>query len=121
MKAKLVNLFSKVEGGIGRKQYARRIPGDKVWAAVCSKPELSKKVKQAKAEHPTAKAFAELMAATKVIMNNPALKAEWEARYAEEKRKAQKHNQPIQGRLYDYIKHELSEERKKSTVELSSY
>ena len=32
--------------------------------------------------------------------------------YEEAVRKARKYNKPIQGRLYDYIKHELSEERK---------
>ncbi len=34
---------------------------------MCAKPELSKKTKKKKAEHPTAKAFAELMAETKAI------------------------------------------------------
>ena len=84
--------------------------------AVCANPELSKKTKKAKAEHPTAKAFAELMAETKAIMHDPVRKAEWQARYEEAVRKARKYNKPIQGRLYDYIKHELSEERKQGVV-----
>ena len=75
---------------------------------MCAKPELSKKVKKAKAEHPTAKAFAELMAETKAIIHDPERKAEWQARYKEAVRKARKYNKPIQGRLYDYINHEVS-------------
>jgi len=43
-------------------------------------------------------------------------KAEWQARYEEAVRKARKYNKPIQGRLYDYIKHELSEKRKQGIV-----
>jgi len=43
-------------------------------------------------------------------------KAEWQARYEEAVRKARKYNKPIQGRLYDYIKHELSEERKQGIL-----
>ena len=39
-------------------------------------------------------------------------KAEWQARYDEAVKKARKYNKPIQGRLYDYIKHELSVELK---------
>ena len=114
MKAKWVNIVSEMRGNVDKRHYARRIPGNDEWAAVCSKPELSKKTKKEKAEHPTAKAFAELMAETKAILHNPERKAEWQARYDEATRKARKYNKPIQGRLYDYIKHELSEERKGS-------
>jgi len=52
------------------------------------------------------------MAETKAILHDPARKAEWQARYEEAMRKARKYNKPIQGRLYDYIKHELSEAKK---------
>ena len=77
---------------------------------------LQGNVDKAKAEHPTAKAFAELMAETKAIMHDPERKAEWQARYEEALKKARKYNKPIQGRLYDYIKHELSEERKQGVL-----
>lgn len=83
---------------------------------MCAKPELSKKTKKKKAEHPTAKAFAELMAETKAILHDPERKAEWQARYEEALQKARKYNKPIQGRLYDYIKHEVSEERKRGIL-----
>ena len=43
-------------------------------------------------------------------------KAAWQARYEEAVRKARKYNKPIQGRLYDYIKHELSEERRQGIL-----
>ena len=86
---------------------ARRIPGNDEYGAVCNKPELSKKTKKAKAEHPTARRFAEMMAETKAILHDSVRRAEWQARYDEAMRNARKYNKPIQGRLYDYIKHEL--------------
>ena len=52
------------------------------------------------------------MAETKAILHDPERKAEWQARYEEAVRNARKYNKPIQGRLYDYIKHELSIELK---------
>ena len=116
MKAKWVNIVDSLQGKVDERHYARRIPGNGEYAAVCAKPELSKKVKKKKAEHPTAKAFAEMMAETKAIMRNPERKAEWQARYEEAMRIARKYNKPIQGRLYDYIKHELSEERKQGIL-----
>lgn len=112
MKAKWVNIVDELWGNVDSRHYVRRIHGNNKWGAVCSKPELSKKTKKAKAEHPTAKRFAELMTETKVILHDLARKAEWQARYDEAVQKARKYNKPIQGRLYDYIKHELSEERK---------
>ena len=112
MKAKWESILKEARGSIGKRQYARRIPGNDVEAAICMKPELSKKTKKKKAEHPTAIRFAELMAETKAILHDPERRAAWQARYDEAVRKARKHDKHIQGRLYDYIKHELSEERK---------
>ena len=77
MKAKWVNIVDSLQGKVDERHYARRIPGNGEWAAVCAKPELSKKTKKKKAEHPTAKAFAELMAETKAIMHDPERKVEW--------------------------------------------
>ena len=116
MKEKWVNIVDSLQGKVDERHYVRRIPGNGEWAAVCAKPDLSKKTKKKKAEHPTAKAFAELMAETKAIMHDPERKAEWQARYEEAMRKARKYNKPIQGRLYDYIKHELSEKRKQGIL-----
>ena len=116
MKAKRVNIVASCKGNVDQRHYTRRIRGNGEWAAVCAKPELSKKVKKKKADHPTAKAFAELMAETKAILHDPERKAEWQAQYEEAVRKARKYNKPIQGRLYDYIKHELSEERKQGIL-----
>lgn len=112
MKAKWVHIVEELRGSMDGRLYARRIPGNGEFGAICSKPELNKKTRKAKAEHPTARRFAELMAETKAILHDPERKAEWQARYDEAVRKARKHNKPIQGRLYDYIKHELSEKRK---------
>ena len=110
MKAKWVNIVKEVHGMVDEHQYARSIPGNKEYGAICSKPDVSKRVRRARAAHPTARRFAELMAETKAILRDPARKAEWQARYDEAVNLAQKRNKPIQGRLYDYIKHELSKE-----------
>ena len=107
MKAKWMSLLSDAEGHIDSRHYARHIPGNDEYAAVCAKPELSKKVRKAKANHPTAQRFAALMAEVKAILRDPVRRAEWQARYDEAVQKARKHNKRIQGRLYDYIKHEL--------------
>lgn len=117
MKAKWNDLLNELHGSFGEGFYARQIPGNGEYAAVCKKPELSKKTKKAKAEHPTVRGFAELIAESKAILNDPVRRAEWQARYDEALRKARKYDKPIQGRLYDYIKHELSEERKKNAGE----
>lgn len=78
MKAKWVSIVDELRGNVDERHYVRQIPGNEEWGAVCSKPELSKKTKKAKAEHPTAKAFAELMAETKAIMHDSVRKAEWQ-------------------------------------------
>jgi phosphopantetheinyl transferase (holo-ACP synthase) len=77
MKVKWSGLIDDFKGHIDSRHYARHIPGNSEEAAVCLKPELSKKTKKKKAEHPTAKAFAELMAETKAIMHDPERKVEW--------------------------------------------
>jgi hypothetical protein len=112
MKAKWVSILKEGHGSLDSRHYARHIPGNEEYAVICGKPELSKKTKKTKAEHPTAQRFAELIAETKAILHDPVRKAEWQERYDEAVRKAHKYNKTIQGRLYDYIKHELSEERK---------
>ena len=52
MKAKWVNIVDSLQGNLDQRHYARRIPGNGEYGAVCAKPELSKKTKKAKAEHP---------------------------------------------------------------------
>ena len=46
MKAKWVNIVDSLQGNVDQRHYARRIPGNGEWAAVCAKPELSEKRKQ---------------------------------------------------------------------------
>ena len=110
MKAKWIDIVDELRGDMGSGRYARRIPGNDEYGSVCRKPELSKQTKRKRSEHPTAKRFAALMATTKAILHDPTRKAEWQERYDEAKKNAQKHNKPIQGRLYDYIKHTLCAE-----------
>ena len=108
MKAKWVNIVDSLQGKVDERHYARRIPGNGEWAAVCNNPELSEKTKKKKAALPVATNFKTLIATCKSILNNPAARAMWQARYDEAKRKARKHNKPIQGRLCDYVRHEVS-------------
>ena len=108
MKAKWSSIIDELQGGIDEKHYARHIPGNGEWAAVCSKPELSKKTKEKKAGLPHVIQFKELIAVCKGILNNPERRSAWQAQYDEAKRKARKHNKPIQGRLCDYVRHEVS-------------
>ena len=52
MKVKWTTLVDDLQGSIDKKHYARHIPGNGKEAAVCLKPELSKKTKEKKAAHP---------------------------------------------------------------------
>ncbi len=113
MKVKWTLLIDDAKGGVDPKHYARHIPGNGEWAAVCNKPELSKKTKKRKASHPTCKSFSTLIATCKNILNNPVARGIWQARYDEAKRMARRHNKPIQGRLCDYVRHEVSEALKR--------
>ena len=108
MKTKWVELIGESTGSFGSRQYARRIPGNNEYAAVCSKPELSNKTKKKKAGLLVVKDFQVLIATCKAILNDPARRAVWQARYDEAKRMAQKHGKRIQGRLCDYVRHEVS-------------
>lgn len=108
MKTKWSEVISESYGNLGSRQYARRIPGNDEYAAVCSKPELSKKTKQKKAELPVAKDFALLIATCKEILHNPERRTVWQARYDEAKRLAKKHGKTVQGRLCDYVRHEVN-------------
>ena len=113
MKAKWTSLVDDLQGSVDSRHYARHIPGNGEWAAVCQKPELSKKTKQKKASLPHVKEFGTLIATCKEILHNPERRAAWQAKYDEAKRKARKYNKPIQGRLCDYVRHEVSVALKK--------
>ena len=113
MKVKWTSIVDEMQGSVDKKHYARHIPGNGEWAAVCMKPELSEKTKEKKAGLPVATNFKILIATCKNILHNPAARAMWQARYDEAKRKARKHGKPIQGRLCDYVRHEVSEALKK--------
>lgn len=116
MKVKWTSIIDDMQGSVDKKRYARHIPGNGEYAAVCMKPELSKKTKKKKAAHPTCKNFTEMVAICKNILNNPSVRAMWQSRYDEAKRKASRHNKPIQGRLCDYVKHEVSEALKRGEI-----
>jgi len=85
MKVKWTLLVDDACGQVDKKHYARHIPGNGEWAAVCNKPELSEKTKKKKAELPVATNFKTLIATCKNILNNPAARAMWQARYDEAK------------------------------------
>ena len=113
MKVKWTVLLDDACGQVDKKHYTRHIPGNCEWAAVCNKPELSKKTKKAKAAHPTVKSFTQNIAVCKEILHNPERRAVWQARYDEAVRKARRHGKAVQGRLVDYLRHEVSEALKR--------
>ena len=113
MKVKWTTIIDDMQGSVDQKHYARHIPGNGEWASLCNKPELSKKTKKKKAAHPTCKSFTEMITTCKNILNNPVARGIWQKRYEEAKRKARRHNKPIQGRLCDYVRHEVSKALKK--------
>ncbi len=113
MKVQWTSLVDDVRGHVDQGHYARRIPGNGEWAAVCQKPELSKKTKQKKASLPHVKEFGTLIATCKEILHDPERRAAWQAKYDEAMRKARKYGKPIQGRLCDYVRHEVSVALKK--------
>ena len=98
---------------LGRNTTRGIIPGNGEWAAVCNKPELSKKTKKKKAAHPTVKSFANYIGVCQEIYANAERKAMWEARYEEAKRKARRHGKFVPGRFIDYLRHEVSEALKR--------
>ena len=108
MKAKWTSIVDDLQGSVDSRHYARHIPGNGEWAAVCQKPELSKKTKKKKASLPHVKEFGALIATCKEILHDPERRAAWQAKYEEAMRKARKYNKPIQGRLCDYVRHEVS-------------
>jgi hypothetical protein len=117
MKAKWTGLVNELRGHVDRNHYARRIPGNWKYAAVCQKPDLSEQTKKKKAALPHVVKFKEMMAECKAILHDPEKRAEWQAKYDEAKLEAIRKNKHIQGRLYDYVKHELIEAQKNEAGE----
>ena len=108
MKVKWTSLVDDAAGHVDSRHYARHIPGNGSEAAVCQKPELSKKTKKKKAAHPTCKSFGNYIAESKAILHDPERRAIWQAKYDETLRRAKKWGKPAYGRLCDYVRHEVS-------------
>ena len=108
MKVKWTGLIDDFQGQIDSRHYARHIPGNGEEAAVCLKPELSKKTKKKKAAHPTCKGFKNYIEVSKAILHDPARRAVWQAKYDETLHRARKWGKPAYGRLCDYVRHEVS-------------
>ena len=113
MKVKWTSIIDEMQGSVDAKHYARHIPGNGEYAAVCMKPELSKKTKKKKAAHPTCKSFSNCIGVCQEIYADAERKALWEARYEEAKHKARRHGKFVQGRFVDYLRHEVSEALKR--------
>ena len=108
MKVKWTTLVDNASGHVDSRHYSRSIPGNGEWAAVCQKPELSKKAKNKKAAHPTCKSFSNYIADSKAILHDPERRAIWQAKYDETLRRARKWGKPAYGRLCDYVRREVS-------------
>ncbi len=109
MKVKWTSLVDDVRGHIDSRHYARHIPGNGSEAAICQKPELSKKEKKKRAAHPTSKNFCAYIAESKAILHDPERRAAWQAKYEETLYRAKKWGMPAYGRLCDYVRHEVCE------------
>ena len=118
----VASFLESIGGSIDEDHWLRPIPGRKGYAAYCRKPQYSKKQKQKMAEHPTVKAFSSLCKEASAILRDEQLKAEWTVKHLTAKREASKHQRSahangkpaVPERLWDYIRHELSEMRKKN-------
>lgn len=79
MKVQWTGLVDDMKGHVDKDFYARHIPGNGTWAAVCHKPELSKaekkKKKKKRAAHPTSKQFSRYIAESKAILRDPERRA----------------------------------------------
>lgn len=108
MKAHLVPYLMSTSGEISPQQYVRSIPGNELFVSICSKPKLSKATRKRKAKTSNALAFKKLVEECKAILNTPERRAAWDEKYLEAKRQAYKYGRPIQGRLCDFVRHEVS-------------
>lgn len=96
-------------GGIGSKDYTRRLPGHpESVVSVCKKPHYTKAQKKKMAQRPQVQRFCEVNKEASAIWHNPELKAEWAARHEAYMHEAKRHGGYIYVRLWDYIRHELN-------------
>lgn len=116
MKIKWADFIEEGSGSLDHNHYIRHIPGDSVWAALCAKPELKKKEKKKRAEHPTALHFGACIAESKAILCDAVRRAAWQAKYDEVVRQARRHGKRTYGRLCDYVRHEVSTTLKEGRV-----
>lgn len=108
-------------GTIDKDHWLRPIPGRIGWAAYCRKPQYSKQKQKEMAESDVVKQFCALNQEASAIMHDPILKAIWEQKHKNALQEASKHQRKtgkkgspaVAARLWDYIRHEMSEQRKK--------
>ena len=99
--------------------YTRRLPGHpENIVSLCKKPRYTKAQKKKMAERPQVKRFSQVNAEASAIYKDPVLRAEWEARHAIHKREASRHHSYTYERLWDFIRHELSEAHKEAQKEI---
>lgn len=111
---KLNSIARQYSGGLDETYYVRRPVGHPAGVAVlCKKPRYSKKQRKAMAERSQVKRFVEVNREAQAIYHDPVLRAEWEARHKAAQREASRHGHSIYPRLWDYIRHELSESKKR--------
>ena len=110
----LGNGFKFRSGSLGDKRYARRLVGHPEGIAVeCKKPSYTKAQRKKMAERPQVKRFVEVNKEAQVILHDPELRAQWEAKHKKAVRDGSRHNRYVYVRLWDFIRHELNEEKKK--------
>ena len=116
MQVKNSELIGGISGNLDATKYVRAIPGNPDWSAVCQKPHYSKAELAAMAQRPAVLKFTAVTKQAAAILKDEEQKAEWKKRHIEAKREASRHQKhadakgkpTVPVRLYDFIRHELS-------------
>jgi len=107
--------FEWYKGELDEDLYLRTLVKDKHKVmAVCKKPRYTKQQKKKMAERPQIKRSNDVIKEAQVIYHDPVLRAEWEQRHEDFIREAKKKGEYTFPRLWDYIRHVLTLERKAS-------
>lgn len=120
MIVKTADYLEKAGGVVDSRHWLRPIPGRPGWSSLCLRPQYSKKKKKIMAERPMVKLLASVNKEASAILRDPVQKAEWEKRHIQAQQEASKHQRrpsadgkpAVPARLWDYIRHKLSEQRK---------
>ena len=106
--------FEWYKGDLDGEFYIRTLVKDKSKVvAVCRKPRFTKEQRKKMAKRPQIQRFNEVNAEAQAIYHDPQKRAEWEKKHAEFQRAARLAGEYTYPRLWDFIRHELNQAKKK--------